>query len=166
MRQYIYGHVSPETAYVVNDYPYGFRLRTSIRYWIETTGHGDRFVSQTLNPKTGVWNTPKKSTYNEVDVMFLNEEGHVKYRAFSHWDDEEKLNAKLEGVDQSKFSTRQTDRIKMLRAIFRARTHVKFEVVNATGWTEEQRKAHDEEQEKIHKSVMGIVAHEYKKLSQ
>lgn len=30
------GHTSPETAYVVDDYPYGFRLRCKIRYWIET----------------------------------------------------------------------------------------------------------------------------------
>ena len=28
-------HISPETAYVIDDYPYGFRLRCRIRYWLE-----------------------------------------------------------------------------------------------------------------------------------
>jgi hypothetical protein len=47
------GHTSPDTAFVVDDYPYGFRLRTKIRYWIETKkGFGQRFCSQTLNPNT------------------------------------------------------------------------------------------------------------------
>ncbi len=46
------GHVSPETAYVVSDYPYGFRLRCQIRYWLEySPTHGFRLVSQTTNPK-------------------------------------------------------------------------------------------------------------------
>jgi len=80
-RKYLLGHVDEATAYVVNDYPYGFTLRTSIRYWIETTKRGSRFVSQTLNPKNGLWNTPKKSTYLEFGAaLYLNDEGHVK-----HW---------------------------------------------------------------------------------
>jgi hypothetical protein len=29
------GHVSEETAFLVEDYPYGFRLRCKIRYWLE-----------------------------------------------------------------------------------------------------------------------------------
>jgi hypothetical protein len=75
----LHGHTSEDTAYLVPDYPYGFRLRTEIRYWIETTKHGDRFVSQTLNPKTGRWNKPKRSTYAHVACMYLNDEGHVTW---------------------------------------------------------------------------------------
>ena len=46
------GHISPETAYVVNDYPYAYSLRCKSRYWIEERrGFGIRFVSQTTNPK-------------------------------------------------------------------------------------------------------------------
>jgi hypothetical protein len=74
-----FGHTSEETAYLVPDYPYGFRLRTEIRYWIETTKNGDRFVSQTLNPKTGRWNKPKRSTYMHVAALYLNDEGHVAW---------------------------------------------------------------------------------------
>lgn len=75
-------HTSPETAYVVDDYPYGFRLRCKIRYWIEQhPRHGFRFVSQTTNPKVSgeVWNKPKASIYSDVvRVMGLDAEGHMQ----------------------------------------------------------------------------------------
>ena len=79
VRKPLYGHTSPETAYVVKDYPYGFKLRTSIRYWLEKKpGKGFRFVSQTMNPKTGKWNAPKPSTYTEwAGAMFLDDQDHV-----------------------------------------------------------------------------------------
>lgn len=79
------GHTSPETAYVVDDYPYGFRLRCKIRHWLEAKpGHGHRFVSQTTNPKVPgeAWNKPKASTYSigpDLALMFKDEQGHV------HW---------------------------------------------------------------------------------
>lgn len=79
------GHTSPETAYVVDDYPYG-GLRCKIRYWLETAEKGSkkgqvRFMSQTTNPKRSgeFWNKPKAGTYNEFSVMYLNEEEHVTY---------------------------------------------------------------------------------------
>lgn len=76
------GHVSPETAYVVDDYPYGYNARCKIRYWLEyREGHGFRFVSQTTNPRKGhVWNKPKASTYAAISAcMVINEEGHVNW---------------------------------------------------------------------------------------
>lgn len=81
------GHTSPDTAYVVADYPYGFRLRCQIRYWIETTKHGQRVVSQTTNPKKPglVWNKPKASTYTSLRVLFLDEQGHVQNNGLSTW---------------------------------------------------------------------------------
>ena len=52
--QILQGHTSPETAYVVDDYPYGYTLRCRIRYWLEVNErHGVRFVSQTTNPMRG-----------------------------------------------------------------------------------------------------------------
>lgn len=90
MRQ-LTGHTSPETAYVVDDYPYGFRLRCKIRYWIETKpGFGQRFVSQTTNPKKPgeVWNKPKAGTYSMVRVMYIDENtGHVETAALSPYAD-------------------------------------------------------------------------------
>jgi len=88
------GHYSPETSYVVDDYPYSFRLRCSIRYWLEVNKNGTRFVSQTTNPKKAYthWNAPKKSTYCQAGAMFLkgeeapeNERGHVAWIGFNFY---------------------------------------------------------------------------------
>lgn len=71
----VFGHTSPETALVIDDYPYGRSLRCKIRYWIEThpkhPKHGARFCSQTTDPRLPgeCWNKPKKSTYVQVAVM-------------------------------------------------------------------------------------------------
>lgn len=78
--KHLLNHYSLGTAYKVDDYPYGFKLRTSIYYWIETTPkRGDRFCSCTMNPKTGRMNEPKKSTYSNIAFMYLNEDNHVKW---------------------------------------------------------------------------------------
>jgi hypothetical protein len=83
------GHISPETAYLVEDYPYGFRLRCKIRYWIEYKAKkGFRFVSQTTNPKRPgeVWNKPKASTYSLFGgAMFLDENEHVQFSGLSEY---------------------------------------------------------------------------------
>lgn len=83
------GHISPETAYVVDDYPYGFRLRCKIRYWLEHKAkRGFRLVFQTTNPKRPgeVWNKPKASTYARFGMcMYLNEEGHVAWSALGEY---------------------------------------------------------------------------------
>lgn len=86
----IFGHVTPESARLVDDYPYGRRVRTQIRYWIEThPKHGDRFVSQTLKPGTSHWNAPKRSTYSAVMAMYVDpENGHVKHVGLGAWSDE------------------------------------------------------------------------------
>jgi hypothetical protein len=85
------GHDGPETAYVVSDHPYGYTLRCTIRYWIETADKGakkqqQRFVSQATNPrKPGVyWNTPKASTYVALAVMYLDSDEHVQWSGVSH----------------------------------------------------------------------------------
>jgi hypothetical protein len=87
----IRGHVSPETAYLVGDYPFGFRLRCKIRYWLERATKGSqkgrvRFVSQTTNPKHGdCWNKSKGSTYSAFDVMYLDEQEHVHHFPLSDY---------------------------------------------------------------------------------
>ena len=57
--EYVYGAKDFDTAVEIGNYPWGFRLRTKVRYWIETTNRGDRFVKCTLNPKTNQWCKPK-----------------------------------------------------------------------------------------------------------
>ena len=90
------GHVSPETAYQVDDYPYGFTLRCKIRYWLEYKPKvGFRFVSQTTNPKRGdVWNKPKASTYCMFGgCMFLDEKNHVQWEGLTEYCDGAKAQA-------------------------------------------------------------------------
>lgn len=72
------GYNSEENAYKVDDYPYGYTLRTSIYYWIETKPRkGDRFCHYTINPKNGRKNKPKCSNYSTFLYMYINEAGHV-----------------------------------------------------------------------------------------
>jgi hypothetical protein len=91
-RKYLYGHTSPETAYVVDDYPWGFRLRTTIRYWIESKkNQGQRFVSQTINPKNGLWCAPKRGTYSPIIILYLDEKDHVACTCLSMNHEKEKI---------------------------------------------------------------------------
>lgn len=94
------GHVSPETAYVVNDYPYGFRLRCKIRYWLEYTAKkGVRLWSQTTNPKRvgEVWNKAKASTYSKFGgAMYLDEAGHVQWSGLHEYTTAQEVSAWIE----------------------------------------------------------------------
>lgn len=83
----LYGHDSEQTAYVVDDYPYSFKLRCKIRYWLEMKPKkGFRFMSQTENPKTGRWNKPKASTYASLaGCMYLDSQKHVQWAGLSEY---------------------------------------------------------------------------------
>ena len=114
------GHVSPETAFLVADYPYGFRLRCQIRYWIETTKHGSRVVSQTTNPKRPgiVWNKPKASTYTNLRVLFLDDEnGHVKNDGLSFYADASKIAAFEATYGEALTSERDQKELRLIKAV-------------------------------------------------
>ena len=83
----LYGYTSPETAYLVADYPYGRKVRCRIRYWLETDPKkGARFVSQTEHPTRLVWNAPKKSVYALLaGCMYLDESGHVQWATLNEY---------------------------------------------------------------------------------
>lgn len=121
----LYGHTDEESAYVVADYPYGFRLRTQIRYWIETKrGQGQRLMAQTMNPKTGRWNKAKASTYSNVKAMYLADNGHVETFSLGGFDKEETI-ARFEEsfpeLVETDFYT--IEAIRYLRAGIRAAAH-------------------------------------------
>lgn len=57
---------SSDTKLESNTYPYGGRLKCTAYFSVEFTKNGFREVFQTINPKTGVLNKPKKSTYSTI----------------------------------------------------------------------------------------------------
>ena len=64
---------------VSENYPYGYKLRTTKTDWLEFNPRkGFRHVSQTINPKTGRPNAPKRGTYNQIQLLGRDENGHVK----------------------------------------------------------------------------------------
>jgi hypothetical protein len=88
----LYGHKDQNSAYVVDDYPYG-RQRTQKRFWLEDKGKkGWRFVGQTLNPKTQRWNKPKASTYSQFGgAMYLDEKGHCQWSGVHEYSGEQDM---------------------------------------------------------------------------
>lgn len=128
------GHTSPETAYLVADYPYGFRLRCQIRYWIETTKHGQRVVSQTTNPKKPgiVWNKPKASTYTNLRVLVLNpENGHVENEGLTFYADAAKIAAFETTFASALTGERDQKELRLLKAIAARAARTTYEVVSA-----------------------------------
>jgi len=77
----LYGHTSFETAYTIDDYPYGRTERCRRRVWIEhKKNKGYRFVAQTEHPRKKIWNKPHASTYVDVAAcLYLDENDHVEW---------------------------------------------------------------------------------------
>jgi hypothetical protein len=168
MKKIIYGSTSPETAVVVNNYPWGFKLKTSQRYWIETTKHGDRFVTQTLNPKTNAWCNPKKSTYSAVLVMTTENKDD---KTFVHhiglslgYSNAEQVATFETQIDKSKLNESQLKMICKCKAINKTNELVKVEIVESTCWTTEQRLEHDKKQEEIKSKLAGYANKVYNNL--
>lgn len=98
MKTYLFNYTE-ENPLIVNDYPYGIKLRTQIKYWIETAAKkGDRFCSQTLNPKNGRWNAPKKSTFSVIGVMFNDEKGHTHWEGISQYSSRAEVSAFIDAI--------------------------------------------------------------------
>ena len=92
-------HTSVETAFVQDDYPYGYNLRCKRRAWLEWKKHPKnaadgiwkvRFCTQTTNPRRAEehWNAPKKSTYSEfAAAMWLDADNHLHWMGLSRYSD-------------------------------------------------------------------------------
>lgn len=89
----LYGHKDENSAYLVEDYPYGARARCRIRYWLEfSSSKGARFVSQTEDPKRLRWNAPKKSTYMPWGgAMYLDSKEHVQWTGVGQYTKDEEM---------------------------------------------------------------------------
>lgn len=133
-----FGHTDEDSAILVDDYPYGRRVRTQIRYWIETTKNGDRFCSQTLNPKTGRWNKPKKSTYSPVGVIFIEDEtGYVRWVSVTHYSNDEWL-AHFIAITEGNLSDAQKRQLAGIIGTKRAMENVTFSVREGSFTPEEE----------------------------
>lgn len=157
----LHGHTDEATAYVVDDYPYG-RLRTQIRYWIESVERkGDRFCAQTLNPKTGRWNKPKKSTYAPVMAMYLEEQEDgrmfVKQTGLGLWRTNEEAEAFIALVGAENLNDVQRKSLAGVIGMNRVMEHVKWEVREGSLTDEEQAKL-DAEQAEIKKRINRAIA--------
>ena len=132
------GYESEETAYTVEDYPYGFRLRTKIRYWIETTKQGQRVCSQTLNPKSGLWNKPKKSTYSDIRVLALDKEtNHIVNHGFSiTYSDEKEMDVFFSKLGE--LSEYEKEKLKLFNAIHQTRKHISVSISSESKTEAEQ----------------------------
>jgi len=76
---------SLDTKIEVKNYPYG-RLRTSMFFSVEfDKKRGFRSVQQTINPKTGRLNNPKKSTYHDVLILDQADDGFCKYQSLEFY---------------------------------------------------------------------------------
>ena len=121
------GHTNEENGLIIENYPYGFRLRTNIKYWIETNKNkGDRFVSQTLNPKTNEWNKPKKSIYNAVMVMIRKDNGHISYLGLYPTTNKKDIKGFLERTKDFDFSKEQINQLNILKAYSKVYENVTF----------------------------------------
>ncbi len=129
-RNYIYGHTCQDNAYLVQDYPWGFRLRTSVRYWIESKdakNGGQRFGRQTINPKTGLWCEPKYSTYSPIGIMFLDENNHVHWECLNMYSDEKTI-LEFKETHLSKMDEFQKDQLRLMMAYTEVMKHVTYTV--------------------------------------
>jgi len=76
--------VSTDEKIISENYPYGFRLKTTKTDYLEFSAkHGFRHCYTTINPKTGKVNTPKKSTYYTIMVLGTDQNNHCKSVVYS-----------------------------------------------------------------------------------
>ena len=99
-------HNSPETAFVINDYPFGRTVRCFKRIWVETAVKGakkgqQRIVMQTTKKvvnhakdeydaapinKPHLWNKAKPGVYGLVRIMYIDADtGHVECDGLSEY---------------------------------------------------------------------------------
>lgn len=154
-------HTSPETAYLVDDYPYGFRLRCKIRYWVETKeGFGQRLVSQTTNPKReGThWNKPKASQYCPLVALYLDENQHLVSHGLRQYGDAGNLDEYIAAFPLTCATEYAVKRIKLLRISMKAASYITYKI--HTPGEPEQTK---EEANNIYRKAFVHAAHEIAK---
>lgn len=76
--------IPSESKIEVKNYPYGFKLRCTLFDYLEfDPKKGFRHCTQTIDPRNGRQNKPKKSTYYRIMLRYFNNDDHIKTLAFN-----------------------------------------------------------------------------------
>tara|TARA_R100001443_G_scaffold107278_1_gene117047 strand:- start:244 stop:786 length:543 start_codon:yes stop_codon:yes gene_type:complete len=144
-KKYIYNAVDFDTAIEVNNYPWGFRLKTKVKYWIESNNKGDRLIKQTLNPKTNEWCKPKKSTYSEVMVMTSkreNDKTFISYEQISMYSNIKEVSL-FENTHKNHLTNRQRENICMMKSMHGAYEDIEVKMVCTSRMTKKELEDHN-----------------------
>ena len=176
--KYIYNKTSEENSVMVDNYPWGFRLKTKRRTWIETNKtQGDRLCFCTLNPKTDKWCAVKKATYNAVEVLFIDENEHIKSDGiYKYGVNDEKIKDFLSGVDYDQLNDLQKKQVLKLKAMNKVMEKVTFNITKVSEYNlsdpldlirmrrdnnSDETKAREQEQDKIKSQISSAINSTY-----
>lgn len=128
-----YNKSSFDNAIQVDNYPWGFRLKTNRRYWIETKKNGDRLCYCTLNPKTSAWCAVKKSTYNAVELLYFDKNNHVKtFSIYKYGTSEKELNEFLSKINYDSLNDLQKKQICKIKSVNKVIEKVSFKITKVS----------------------------------
>ena len=138
------------TRVISENYPYGFNLRTQKTDWVEFhPKHGFRHVSQTINPKTGRANNPKKSTYYTIGILGTDESQYVKFWACGfNGENEMKISYKHLSENFDKYTGEQMEYL-YITAFMYLKVHTKSMVLYTGAQFEDIKPLIDEAVKKI-----------------
>jgi hypothetical protein len=159
MREILNPQPTKENPFEIDGYPYGWKLRTKARYWVETNKtYGQREMLQTLNPRSQQWNKPKGSTYASIVILYRDtENGHIECYHFSGYaENAEGIKAFLEFCPMENLSEYQKHTLKHFEAIYKANSHFKIEmVVNPTPEQQAEIDQHNKEYKELMSKIAG-----------
>lgn len=122
--QILTGHGSFETAYKIENYPWGYKLRTTMFIWVETLPKkGDRIVRQTIDPRTGKLCAPKQSTFSPIKWLYLDNMGHVQSDGVNIYTNKETVKNVIETIGIENLNKEQLKQYNALLGI----NEVKFD---------------------------------------
>ena len=177
MTKYIYDKNSFDNSLEVLNYPWGFRLKTKRRTWIETNkNQGDRVCYSTLNPKTDKWCAVKKSTYGAAYVLYFDENQHIKGLGVSKCAYAKELEEFMSIIDCNSLSVLQKKQLERIKAIQKVmdKVTVSFSKVSEYNLSDpldlirmkrdnnsDETKAREQEQDKVKSQITNAINSTY-----
>jgi len=178
MTKYIYNKNSFDNSLEVSNYPWGFKLKTKRKYWIESNKtQGDRLCFCTLNPKTEKWCAVKKSTYNAVELLYIADNGYIKSDGiYKYGVNEEEIKNFLSEVDYEQLNDLQKKQILKLKAMNKVMEKVTFKIAKVSEYNlsdpldlirmrrdnnSDETKAREQEQDKVKSQITNAINSTY-----